>query len=192
MTITFDGTNVKLHWVGKAPTWEIFVRALWSCGLLEPDLAWDRQNPGTLLVSEGLSGRKDFFWRECQKSGDRLIPIRDHHILHISCEGKLNEGLRCYYLDLLDVIREMGAPELKEEDRLPFKDFSDKTYTWVKDDCDKWVAKLDPECSIPGEHFRLRWDEPVPMTKPERRLRSRRGAMSGLFYNDRTGEFESR
>lgn len=98
--------NIHLRWESyrtSAPSVEEFFRMLWSCGLVD-EKAGTRSNPGYLLKSQGLSGRKDYYWRECQYFGeDMMVPVKDHHILHISCNDKLNEGCIAYLEDLREI-----------------------------------------------------------------------------------------
>lgn len=104
--ILTDSGNIHLRWESYRtpdPSMEQFFHMLWSCGLLSEEVG-TRSNPGYLIKSQGLSGRKDYYWRECQYFGrDMMVPVRDHHILHISCNNKINEGCLAYLTDLQEI-----------------------------------------------------------------------------------------
>ena len=105
--IVNNNTIVVERIYGSALRVDGFIRLLAEAGVLRDICSSDqhRQNAGVLSKTTGMSGRTDFYWREILPVNGVMV-YKDHHILHISCEGKINEKVRCYIPDLALVLYE--------------------------------------------------------------------------------------
>lgn len=106
--ITKNGTTLSLQVAyGEAPTFEEVLGAFQDLGILQAIFEASVPDGTNGFLSDactGMSGRKDWYFMRVHSLGPDDWATGEH-ILHISCMGKLNEGLKCQIWQLGMLLR---------------------------------------------------------------------------------------
>lgn len=96
--------SLRVDYIHSAPTLEETLTFLHNCGILEEIIKdsgdYERVNSCSISCTSGYSGRKDYWLMENKSIYGFPEASFGHHILHISCEEKLNQGIKCFGPDL--------------------------------------------------------------------------------------------
>lgn len=82
---------------------------------------YKRINPFKVKTYEGRSGSREFYIRYLEPVGDFWKEKRNH-ALHLSMYNKINEGVACYFPDLLAILEHLELIQANENlELLPTK-----------------------------------------------------------------------